>query len=109
MEVGGSRSKCTYMITGEGLALDDDLPTVRCGAVEASHEEMQVGRQCLHDTDLAGHGTDKLCRLFLDGVVDMQPWRQASMVFGKMAKDALGGPGIEVAVDIFFGASRLQA
>lgn len=97
------------MVAGEGFSLDDDLVAVRGGFVEARHEQVEVGSQGLHDDDLGGKGTHDLGRLLLESIVEVQPGRVSAFQRLEVAKDALGGPGIEVAIHIFAGSAGLQA
>lgn len=100
---------CTYMVTGKGLALDDDLVAFRGGFVEAGHEQVQIGRQGLHDDDLAGQRAHDLGGLFLESIVEVQPGRVSAFKRLEMAKDAFGGPGVEVSDHVVACAPGLQA
>ena len=98
----------TYMVAGEGLPFDDDLPPVGCRSVEARHEQMQVRRQSLHDGNFAGKCADDFRSLLLGRVVEVQPWWQAAIVVCEVAEDTLGSPRIQVPVDIVSCSPRLQ-
>ena len=97
------------MVAGEGLSLNDDLVAVRGGFVKARHEQVEVGGQGLHDDDFGGQGTHNLGGLVLEGIVEVQPGRVSAFQGLKVAKDALGGPRVQVAVHILAGAAGLQA
>jgi hypothetical protein len=82
------------MVAWKRFPLDDNLPPIFGWPVETRHEQMQIGSQSLHDDNLTGQCANYLRRLFLNRVVDVQPWRQASFVVGEVPKDALRRPRV---------------
>lgn len=59
------------MVAGERLALNDDPPSIFGRSIEARHEKMQIGSQCLHNDDFARKCADNLGRLFLDSIINV--------------------------------------
>lgn len=95
------------MVTGKCLCFDDDLVPFGGWFVKARHEQVQIGRQGLHDDDLAGQSAHNPGRLLLERIVEVQPRRMPAFERLEVAQDALGGPGVEIPIDVFARAAGL--
>ena len=103
-----SAGAVTYMVAGEGLAFNDDLPAVCGWAIEGRHQKMQVRSQRLHDDNFAWKRADDLGGLLLGRIVEVQPWWQASLVVCEVTKDPFRRPGIQIPVHIVSRSAWLQ-
>ncbi len=99
------------MVTGKGLALQDNLvPAVDVRAVESRHEEVEVGCQRLHDGNLGLGGahdrSDELGR----PRIDIKPGRERRLLKGlEVPLYALCSPCREILVDAGSGPLGLEA
>lgn len=97
------------MVAGKRLALEHDLVlAIDVGLVKSRHQQVEVGRQGLHDGHLtlrgAHDGGDELGR----PVVGIEPGRERRSIERlEVTLHALGSPGGEVLVDAGLGALGL--
>ena len=65
------------MVAGEGLALENDLVfTVDVRLVKGRHEQVEVGRQRLHDSHLGLGGTHDRGNEFGGPLIGVEPGRE---------------------------------
>lgn len=89
------------MVAGEGFALKEDLvPAVDVGVVKGRHEEVEVGRQGLHDGHLGRGGAYDGGDQLSGAGVDVQPCREGGALERlEVALYALGGPCGQILAD----------
>lgn len=99
--VGGGGGGSCYVVTGEGFALEEDLvPAVDIGVVKGRHEEVEVGRQGLHDGHLGRGGAYDGGDQLGGARVHVQPSREGgSLKRLEVALYTLGGPCAQILAD----------
>lgn len=99
-----------YMVTGKGLSLENNLVfPVDIRTVEGRHQEVQVGRQCLHDSHLGRRAAHDRGDELRDAFVGVEPCREGRVIERlEVTLDTLCRPGREILVDTNPGPFRLE-
>lgn len=99
------------MVTRERLALENDfVPSLGIRAVKGRHQQVEVGRERLHDGHLGRVGPDDGGHHLGGMGVGVEPSRQRGVVERlEVTLDALGPPRVQVLPDTHRRPLRLQA
>ena len=101
---------CTYVITRKRFSFEDNLILLRRWAIEARHEQVQIGRQRSHHCDFTSQGANdgrhKLCCSF----VRLHELREVRIfVRGEVRRHPLGCPCAQVLVQVLSRGLGLEA